>query len=869
MENIYLKENNEVDRDSLLDEESLNNPNLPNWKKVPRIADLRQELSDATQDHQVHVNNINRWLDNLNVTGKAAIKSKEGFSSIVPKLIRKQAEWRYASLSEPFLSTDDIFDTQPVTYEDKDAAVQNGLVLNNQFNTKIDKIRFIDEYIRTAVDEGTVIVRVGWDLEEEEVQVEVPQYTYKESDSPDLAAQYQQLTQLAQQSPEEFTNNVPVHIQKAIAASEEADTLIEAVFTHTETETQINTIKNCPTLEVCKYTDVIVDPTCQGDLNKASFIIYTFETSYSQLKKEGRYFDLDKITESDNQPTDNINSKLGQDYVFHFKDKPRRKFIAYEYWGFWDVNGDGTLKPIVATWVGDTLIRMEDNPFPDQKLPFISVQYLPVRKSVYGQPDGELLEDNQKIIGAVTRGMIDIMGRSANGQKGIRGDALDVVNSKKFSKGMDYQFNGIAPPEQLIYMHKFPEIPKSAEVMIQMQNAEAESLTGIKAFSSGISGQALGKMLDITTDIPLMDGTFKKLADVNCGDSLVGSDGKCTTVLVAHEIHEPNNAYNMKFSNGSTVCSGGEHLWTVKVNKGNINLFGWLTLDANSVFKFIGQGYEVVIPRIKGNQHEDASSNTVTLESMHTTDIVPMRCLTVDSADKLFAVTDKYTLTHNTATGIRSALDATSKRELGILRRMAEGIKQIGRKMVSMNSEFLSEEEIIRITNDKFITVRRDDLEGNIDLILNISTAEADEQKATEMAFMLQTIAPKEDPDIRRMLLSEIFKLRKMPELAKKVENYQPPPDELAIKKAQTEVALLQAQVHKEASMAEENLANARLYDARVGLESARAVNTSSDTDLKDLKYVEQESGTLHARELDKDSNKEAAKVASKPKPTS
>jgi hypothetical protein len=37
----------------------------------------------------------------------------------------------------------------------------------------------------------------------------------------------------------------------------------------------------------------------------------------------------------------------------------------------------------------------------DKKLPFISVQYLPTRKSIYGEPDGALLEDNQKIIGAV------------------------------------------------------------------------------------------------------------------------------------------------------------------------------------------------------------------------------------------------------------------------------------------------------------------------------------------------------------------------------------------------------------------------------------------------------------------------------------
>ncbi|MFP3693873.1 hypothetical protein, partial [Burkholderia sp. SIMBA_048] len=74
---------------------------------------------------------------------------------------------------------------------------------------------------------------------------------------------------------------------------------------------------------------------------------------------------------------------------------------------------------IVATWIGDTLIRMEKNPFPDQKLPFIIIPYLPVKREAFGEPDAELLEDNQKILGAVTRGMIDLLGRSANGQQGF------------------------------------------------------------------------------------------------------------------------------------------------------------------------------------------------------------------------------------------------------------------------------------------------------------------------------------------------------------------------------------------------------------------------------------------------------------------
>ncbi len=94
------------------------------------------------------------------------------------------------------------------------------------------------------------------------------------------------------------------------------------------------------------------------------------------------------------------NSTGTNESSFNFKDKPRTKKLAYEYWGYWDIDDSGIVKPFVATWVGNTLIRMEENPYPDQAFPFVKVAYLPIPKSIYGEPDGELLEDNQKIVGA-------------------------------------------------------------------------------------------------------------------------------------------------------------------------------------------------------------------------------------------------------------------------------------------------------------------------------------------------------------------------------------------------------------------------------------------------------------------------------------
>ena len=113
LEDNYLEES----------EEDSQHKKMVDWKNPPKVGDLNQDFIDAKEDHATQAARINRWLDNLNITGSARIKKLPGRSSHVPKLIRKQAEWRYASLSEPFLSTEDIFKVSPVTFEDKKGAL--------------------------------------------------------------------------------------------------------------------------------------------------------------------------------------------------------------------------------------------------------------------------------------------------------------------------------------------------------------------------------------------------------------------------------------------------------------------------------------------------------------------------------------------------------------------------------------------------------------------------------------------------------------------------------------------------------------------------------------------------------------------------
>lgn len=672
---------------------------LTKWKKEPSLQDLKKDLENTKTSHSDFISNLDRWTELYNAPKHGSVKTKG--SRITPKLIRKQAEWRASALSEPFLSTSNLFDVKALTWEDTKRAKQNALILNMQFNTQLNKVTLVDNIVRAVVKEGTVITRLGWEYQEEEVTEIQKQFQYMPVPmemAEQLQQQYEQYMQLKEQSPDSYEQDVPEEMKAGIEMSHEQGQLFMAQEIGEEEIAVVKPVVNKPTVEVCNLRNVFIDPTCQGDLDKAQFVIHSYESSLSELKSKGFYENLDYLENYEESGNFDHDSK---DTGFKFNDKARKKLVVYEYWGYWDIDGSGITKAIVASWVGSTLIRMEENPFPDKKPPFVIFNYIPEIDSVYGIPDAELLEDNQAILGAVTRGVIDLLGKSANSQTGYMKGLLDPTNKRLYRNGEDYEFNQIANPSHAIFTHKYPEVPNSAMNLINMMNGEAEAMSGVKAFAgSGITANHLGDV----------------------------------------------------------------------------------------------------------------------------------------------------------AVGIRGVLDAVSKREMTVLRRLSNGFINIGRKIISMNSEFLNEQEVVRVTNEQFIKVRRDDLLGNFDLNLTISTAEADDAKAKELSFMLQTIGNTMGQEVTQMMLAEVARLRKMPDLAHSIESYRPEPDPIQQQLQELEIEYKKAEIELMRSQAQENMAKSQVQSAKVNVEHARAESLQGDADNKTLDFMERDTGIKHDRELDKQS---------------
>lgn len=628
--------------------------------KAELLKALKADMKEAERLQKDFFIKREGWISET--AGELYGNEEDDKSKIVSKDIKKQLEWMLPSITDPFLSTSDVIKCTPITFEDSKAARQNELLLNTQFCRKFPRYNFIMKAIRVLVTEGTVVIQTGWDYEDEtkEENVEVV-------DTDDFGNPY-------------------------------IDTVIQEVTKVT---------KNQPTAVVCRNEDIFLDPTCMDDMSKCQFVIHRYESNIATLRADGRYKNLDKVAKAHNTLMSE-NQYYREDLTyFEFKDEPRKKFVVNEYWGNYDIDGDGEVEAIVCAWVGDVVIRLELNPYPDKKPPFIIVPFNAVPFQMYGEALAEVIGDNQKVKTAITRGIINNMAKSNNGQVGMRKGALDQVNRKKFLTGKNFEYNGM-PTD--FWQGGYNQIPSSAFDMMAMMNNEIESQTGQKSFSQGITGNALG----------------------------------------------------------------------------------------------------------------------------------------------------------TTATGARGALDATATRRLNLVRNISENmIKPLMRKWMSYNSEFLEEEEVVRITNDEFIPIRKDDLSGAIDIDISISTAEDNAAKSQELSFLLQTVGPNEDPEIRRQIMAQIMDLMRMPEQAKEIRAYQPKPDPLAEKRMQLEIAKLDAEIKKinadtyaKYASAKEDEADKAEKSAKAALVQAQARKLHSESDNLDLKYISDDGQVGFRQKLQEDDMK-------------
>lgn len=440
------------------------------------LQQLQSDYRSAKVYSSQWVTKINQWKSEYN--GDPYGNEVKGKSQIVARDIKKYSSWLNPAIIDPFVSTPDIIKCDPTLPSSVQSAKSCELVLNTQFCRQFNRFNFLSKALKVLDTEGTCVVKTGWEYREEirsiRRLVEVP--LLDENKEPII----------------DNNGNVITDTQEVVSD-------------------EVIAIHNRPTAMVCRNQDIFLDPTCLGDFDRCQFIVHRFETNMSALKIKGLYKNLDKI-------------QLSMDYSyqrealgFKFEDEARKSFIVYEYWGNYDLDGDGIAEPIVCSWVGNILIRLDNNPFPDKKPPFIVCPFLPEPFSLYGESNAEMLSEIQKVKTAIIRGFIDNMASSNNGQIGIRRGALDHANKDRMLKGLNFEYNGSVND---FFVGQFNQLPTSAFNFLQYLTGEAEGLTGVNTYGNNPNYSQMGE--HSTSKGVLDSGNQRKLHVVrNISENLV------------------------------------------------------------------------------------------------------------------------------------------------------------------------------------------------------------------------------------------------------------------------------------------------------------------------------------------------------------
>lgn len=704
---------------------------LTNWKNEPDVKKFQDAYKESDTVQSLLKERIDEWEQIRDGGPELDPEKFKGRSKYRSKIVRQQAEYKYSNLSDPILSDSDMFKAIPRSGNDPQKARKNSLLLNYQWQAQVKRVSFVDDFVRTLVNEGRSIVKTGWDYEAsfEEVETEEPIYA-----SPDEAIEILEKGIENQEITPDEADAVLNSGQLLVIGSKKVKRKIEKV------------LKNQPKYTVCNNRTTRIDPNCNGYMDDASFVIDEYPITWAELKKKehrietlidfdengievkvkkeyGIYKNLNVIEHVDDNEyiADENDDESKQNYKT--QDKFKRVYRAKDYWGYCDINNDGIVVPIVATWIGETLVRLERNPFPHQKLPFSLCRYMPKVNEAWGETDAEITKDDQDIISKNMRFALDTNAKTIAGREIISDNLfLTPMDKRNYENGKTAYARPGVDPRSAIYKETAEGIGRAPMDMISIATSNAKEMTGHLSFG----------------------------ASQNLGSA---------------------------------------------------------SMD-------------------------------------------------------------------------RAALSASAKRDLSILRRIGECFADIGQKTLAMNQAFIPEEVQVRITDEYYEPVSPDDITGEYDLTVELSTPEEKLEKAEKLNMMLQTNAASMEPDESRMVRAEIARLWGLKELEyfqrtyEKEEKIDPKAQQLQEiqiqnalleqSKLKKEIEEMDSRIHERISRTLENEVDVENKKAQTRERNAKADLIEAQRDEVDQRFLDREDGKDLNREIVKEDIK--AKIGSQKK---
>jgi len=275
-----------------------------------------------------------------------------------------------------------------------------------------------------------------------------------------------------------------------------------------------------PQAELVDLFDFYIDPNATS-ITDADYIVHRTERSLDDLKNNANYTIPKELVNTVNKD----EYKVQRDAILGLaKPQEAKKVEILEYWGNYDLNGDGTEEECLLVVANQQyLIRAEANPYEHKQKPFIAMIDVQIPHSFWGVGEVEQLKSLQYELNDIRNQRMDnvtlILNRMWKVLKG-QVDEEDLVSQAGQTIHVD-DMNALEPLET-------QDVTTSAYNEESLVKADMQLVSGINDYNNGVGGNPQkgnpGMGNDTATGIMLLqeagNARFKYKLD-NIEDSLI------------------------------------------------------------------------------------------------------------------------------------------------------------------------------------------------------------------------------------------------------------------------------------------------------------------------------------------------------------
>ena len=425
-----------------------------------------------------------------------------GRSRIVSSDVMDTVEWMMPSFMKAFAGGKDSIGVEPQGSEDIEKAEKNKKLLNWQFTNRCKGFLVLYELIKAALVYGTSYAKVTWREDFVRKGFHLPEVIEPQMET---LMRDQSIEEITAGGVEEIPQGMPPGIDPNSMGYGWPPPQIEMmrVYRDVRGERRIVTYSG-PKVDVIPPEEMLIDPEAKS-LDEALFVIHRVKRTISYLRekeKEGVYSGIAEVvrhTSSDealrNSEESTRYATAGDATMFSNTGEQeqiaRRKVEVYEWWGLLDTKGDGIAEPYLVVVAGDTIIRMERNPYAHGLPPFIELRPILDLFRFHGIGIAELVGEFQQTKTALMRQMLDNLSFQNNQMwevdENAGVDIQSLINPRPggvvFTNFLGKGFREITPQP----------LGSAPLQMMEFIQTQLEQRSGVTRYNQGLDARSLNK----------------------------------------------------------------------------------------------------------------------------------------------------------------------------------------------------------------------------------------------------------------------------------------------------------------------------------------------------------------------------------------